>query len=153
LPIYDLTGAPRVAAVMSDGSTFANIHPYPQNGSQPYAWLEPRIAQHAVPGKGMVITEAGYHTGVGNTTWEGVDELTQAKLTLNLLVDATKLGVSRTYLYQLFDSPDSTGINADKNLGLFDASFQPKAAAVAIHNLTTILADNAAAAHDFATHA
>lgn len=150
---YDLTGAPRTVAVAGDAADYVNIHPYPKLGAQPYNTLANAMMQHGVAGKGMVITEAGYHTGVGNASWEGVDETTQAKLTLNLIADATKLGVAHTYLYQLIDTDDPTGINADKNLGLFDSAFQPKKVATAIHNLTTILADDAANAASFATHA
>lgn len=151
--IYDLTGAPRTAAVAGDASDYVNIHPYPKLGAQPYDALATAMAQHGVAGKGMVITEAGYHTGIGNASWEGVDETTQAKLTLNLIADATRLGVGHIYLYQLLDSQDATGIDVDKNLGLFDTAFKPKTVATAIHNLTTILADDTANASSFATHA
>ncbi|HYZ48487.1 MAG TPA: M10 family metallopeptidase C-terminal domain-containing protein, partial [Sphingomonas sp.] len=152
LPIYGLSGAPRVAATTGDASQFVNIHPYAQHGDQPYDGLAARIGAKAIATKGMVITEAGYHTGVGNKTWEGVDEATQAKLTLNLLADATKLGVAQTYLYQLTDLPDPTGVGADAHLGLFDTSFRPKPVATAIHNLTSILADSGAAADSFQVH-
>lgn len=99
-----------------------------------------------------MLTEAGWHTGTNNPTWEGVDQLTQAKLTLNLLADATLLGISQTFLYQLTDFADATGRNADSNLGLFDKGYTPKLAATAIHNLTTIIADTGGTASSFATH-
>lgn len=153
IDIYNLTGAPRAAALLNNSAEYANIHPYPQFGAQPYDVLATRIGLHGVPNKGMVITEAGYHTGIGNTAWEGVDQLTQAKLTLNLLADATKLGVAHTYLYQLIDYADPTGVNPDKNLGLFNKDFTAKPVATAIHNLTSILADEGPRAESFATHA
>jgi Ca2+-binding RTX toxin-like protein len=150
LALYDFTGGIRSAATMGDAASFANIHPYPQGGNQAYDWLKSAILAHAAPGKGMVITEAGYTCTIGAKGIEGVDELTQAKLTLNLLADATVLGVDKTYLYQLFDT-GSAG-TADSGFGLFNADGTAKPAATAIHNLTTILADKAAGADSFATH-
>ena len=151
--IYDLTGAPTVAAVMGDSATYANIHPYAQNGDQPFEMLAARIGQRLVPDKGMVITEAGYSTLTGSDAWEGVNQLTQAKLTLNLIADATVLGVSQTYLYQLFDASGAAANTIDGTLGLFDANLQPKLAATALHNLAAVLTDDPAAPADYVTHA
>lgn len=150
---YDLTGAPRSAESSANASQFVNIHPYPQNGNQPGVALLNSAARHTVAGKELVITEAGYHTGKTTTGWEGVDLATQAKLTLNLLADAVKLGVSSTYLYQLKDNKDPNGEKVDANLGLFDSMLNAKPVATAIHNLTSILADKTATAASFATHA
>lgn len=152
-PIYDLTGAPRSATLSADRAGYVNIHPYIQNGDEPGQKLAGIIAQHAVPGKGVVITETGYQTGPTANGWEGVDQATQAKLTLNLLADATKLGVSQTYLYQLKDYRDTGVASPDNHLGLFDTAMNPKPVATAIHNLTAILADTGSAATSFSTHA
>lgn len=148
--LYDFTGAQRSALTMADAAGYANFHPYPQAGAQPFEWLKARAATHAVPGKGLVITESGYTTTTGLTGMEGVDLLTQAKLTLNLLADATLLGVSKTYLYHLFDGARAG--TAEAGFGLFDIKLQPKPVATAIHNLTAILADPGAPAGGFATH-
>ena len=145
--IFDLTGAHVI-----DAAQFENVHLYVRNGDQPLTTISNSVATQAQlePGKPMVITEIGYHTGVGNTTWEGVDETTQAKLTLNTLLDAEKLGVSQTYLFQLFDAySDPIGTGIDRNMGLFEYGYEPKKAAVALHNLTTVLADHGAAASTF----
>ena len=151
--LYDLTGAARSTKLAADGADFVNLHPYPQDGGQPFRFLQTRIAQHALPDKGLVITESGYQTGATANGWEAVDELAQAKLTLNLLADATILGVARTFLYQLKDYADPTGATVDRNLGLFDPAYQPKPVARAIHDLMAILADPGAGADSFATHA
>ncbi len=101
--------------------------------------------QRAVmPGGGIVLTEAGYYSLPGGGSWGGVDLTTQAKpRLLNLLFDAAKLGVSRTYLYQLLDAyPDPSNTDMEKHFGLFDINNKPKPVAAAIHNLTTILADS-----------
>lgn len=134
---YSLTGA-RV----NDTTEFANFHSYPVKGLQPYKALARNpVTTGVTPDKPLVLTETGYHTAVGpNTRWEGVDEATQAKLTLNLLFDAHRLGIERTYLYQLSDGyADPGGTNIDRHLGLFDRDFVPKQSAVAIHNLTAAL--------------
>lgn len=135
---YSLTGA-RVDTAMA----FANYHSYVKGGNQPFAALSRNPVSTGVVAADtpLVLTEVGYHTAVGTTPgWEGVDQLTQAKLTLNLLFDAHRLGIERVYLYQLLDVyPDPTGTSVDRNLGLFDARYQPKLAATAIHNLTGIL--------------
>ena len=57
--------------------------------------------------------------------------------------DAAKLGVPQTYLYELLDPwADATGDNMQRHFGLFDINNKPKIAATALHNLTTILADD-----------
>ncbi|WP_340315240.1 calcium-binding protein [Rhizorhabdus argentea] len=146
---YGLTGANIVQDV-----DYSNFHAYPKNGAQPLRTLMAGIKDQtsAMAGKPTVLTEAGYYTAPTSSNWGGVDQATQAKQTLNLLMDATKLGVSHTYLYQLLDAyADPSGVSVDKNLGLFDLSNNPKLAATAIHNLTTILGDGGATATTFTT--
>ena len=156
IALYNLTGASRSAQLVGDGANFVNLHPYPTNGQQPGAYLLQHVAQNAVAGKGIVITEAGYMTGsgsslsVGGAAASGVDALTQAKETLNLIADAATLGVADTFLYELKDYASTA---AADNFGLFGTAMAPKPAAVAIHNLTTILADTGSNAATFATTA
>lgn len=135
---YSLTGA-----AVNDDTAYANVHAYPGAGNQPGGIIGRVLAHHADSSKPLVLTETGYHTATGaGTAWEGVNEKTQAKLTLNLLFDAISGGVNTVYLYQLMDGfLDPSGKNVDHHLGLFDAYARPKPAAVAIHNLTTILTD------------
>lgn len=148
---YDLTGVPQSAELASIATDYVNLHPYPKLGKQPFSVLATAVAQRTDGQKGVVITETGYHTGSASAVWEAVDETTQAKLTLNLIADAARLGVATTYLYDLADKPDPTGTSVDANMGLFDQALQPKPVATALHNLTTILADGAPTAPDFTT--
>ena len=150
VPIYDLTGAPMSDTLEGDASDDTNIHAYQKSGAQPYDMLARAVGNFTVPDKGVVITETGYHTALNNATWEGVSQITQAKMTLNLLADAASLGVAQTFIYQLVDYRDATGVAVDKHIGLFTSNFTPKIAATAIHNFTTILADDGADAHSFA---
>jgi hypothetical protein len=94
------------------------------------------------PGLPMAVTEAGYYTLPGSPS--GVDELVQAKYTLDMLMDSAKSGVTQIYLYELLDQlPDPNGASRQLHYGLFHNDGTPKLAAVAIHNLTTILKDPA----------
>ena len=60
------------------------------------------FAQINAPGLPNVITETGYNTDTSDT-YSGVDQTVQAKFTLDTLVDAYKMGVAKTYLYELLD--------------------------------------------------
>ncbi|MBV9512017.1 MAG: hypothetical protein JO303_17215, partial [Caulobacteraceae bacterium] len=102
-------------------------------------------------GDPLYIKKAGYTTLLGvHGGVEGVDQTTQAKLELNMIMDAAKLGVADTYLYDLIDyASDPLGKTAADHYGLFTTSNTPKTVATAIHNLTTILSDTGAAAATF----
>jgi hypothetical protein len=138
IPVFNYTGFPDAGGK----ADFTNIHPYPKHGAQPRYELVRNLDIYSklTPGKPVVITETGYPTLSVASDWGGVDERTQALLTLNLLLDAANLGIRRTYIYQLLDAyPDHSGVDVDKHLGLFDLAYQPKPAAQAIHNLLTVL--------------
>ena len=138
---------------------YGNAHPYPKDGAQPGHLLFTRDEQWAgingaMPGKAMMFTEFGYHTLVGSPApmqWEGVDEATQAVMLLNGLFDAAVDGVRRTYIYQLLDGQaDPVGQPTQENhFGLFRFDGTPKAAATAIRNLLTLIADAGADASNF----
>ncbi|OPY94025.1 hypothetical protein A5906_15140 [Bradyrhizobium sacchari] len=118
---------------------YANSHAYVGTASSPQTVLNMLLANatSVASGKPVVITETGYST-VTSASYIGVDQTVQAKSILNTLVDAFKGGVATTYLYELLDH----GSDAGSNMGLFNADGTPKMAATAIHNLTTILADD-----------
>lgn len=81
-----------------------------------------------------MITETGYQTNTANA-YSGADQTVQAKLTLDELMDTFAAGISRVYLYELFDE-------GGENFGLFDANGTPKSAATAVHNLMMILSNS-----------
>jgi hypothetical protein len=126
-------------------------HPYPTNGEPPDLAVDPSeaLSNETAPYGPAVYTETGYSTNGGTTGDVNAD--VQAKYTLDLLMDDAKNGIAETYIYQLLDAyaPDST--QGDSGYGLFDYTGAPKEAAVAIHDLTTILADSGANATTFAT--
>ena len=148
IPVLNFTDNP-ITAGMADA---ANGHPYPKNGAQPLAALTNAVngLEAVTPGKPVYFTEAGYPTLPSPGQSQGVDDLTQAKLTLNLIMDAANLGVAATYLYDLADdAADPTGSIVGDHFGLFTKAGAAKPSAVAIHNLTTILADGGASANTF----
>ncbi|MBM0204187.1 choice-of-anchor C family protein [Micromonospora sp. STR1s_5] len=149
--VYNLTSYP---TLVGRADAF-NLHLYAPDGEQPEATIMTglRDAASAMPGAPTVITETGYYTLPTGGIWGGVDEATQAKLTLNLMLDAVRLGVEETYLYQLLDAyPDPGGTDMERHFGLFDIDNKPKAAAQAIHNLTAVLRDSAVNAAAFPLH-
>ncbi|MDN3274167.1 hypothetical protein QWJ07_07935 [Frankia sp. RB7] len=134
---------------MSSSVDYVNAHAYVSTGSTPASSLAATLSavEVAAPSKPVVITETGYTTQA-NTQYLGVDETVQAKSILNTLVDAYKDGVSSTYLYELFDrNSASSDTNPEDKFGLFHSDGTPKLAASAIHNLTTILADDGSGGH------
>ncbi|HEX4182671.1 MAG TPA: hypothetical protein VHY34_05390 [Caulobacteraceae bacterium] len=148
VPVLNFTDNP-ITAGLSDGS---NQHVYPHGGDQPLATVTAAYDQAlaTMPGEPVYFTETGYFSLPGHFSWEGVDLQTQAKLTLNLIMDDTQLGVSMTYLYDLIDDgPDPKNKIQTDHFGLFSFGGAAKPVAVAIHDLTSILADTGANAKTF----
>jgi hypothetical protein len=88
-----------------------------------------------------VCTETGWTTqGKGSITEEQ-----QARVFLNLYLDAFRQGWSYTFIYMLRDDPNQG------YWGLFGTDYQPKRSGIYLHNLTTILADRAASPKGKAT--
>jgi hypothetical protein len=149
VPVYDFTGGSTNEPV-AGLADYANIHVYPWNGDQP-AWY---ITASSTAEYGdaaplpEVITEAGYNTDIAATSGVSLDA--QAKMTLNLLMDSAKDGVSETYLYELLDEyPDPNNLNSGNDWGLFSGSNSPLPVAQAIHDLNSILSDVGAGASTF----
>lgn len=138
VPIIGMSSWPPVATA-SDAN---NLHIYPNNGNQPGTDIANGVAvQVAVDtGKAFVISEMGWFTAPGvsapGTGWVGVDEATQAKLMLNAYMDAASLGALGLEFYEL---RDWIYTDAAAHFGLFHSDDTPKLAAVALHNLQTIL--------------
>ncbi|MDA9400869.1 RHS repeat protein [Bradyrhizobium sp. CCBAU 45389] len=134
---------------LSGSTDYANSHAYVSTSLTPAAALEALLGNAtSVTGTDpVVITETGYTTK-SDTPYIGANENVQAKSILNTLVDAYKDGVSTTYLYQLLDASASNDTtDSESHWGLFNSDGTPKLAATAIHNLTTILADDGTGGH------
>jgi Ca2+-binding RTX toxin-like protein len=133
------TGPDPVAAGLAD---YDNQHPYPQAGQAPAGWVSRSMAlpNTTAAGEPAVYTETGYTTAAN-----GVSPDVQAKYTLDLLFDTAGQTISRTYLYQLMDAYAPGSPQGDDGYGLFDDAQAAKPAAMAIHDLTTILGADGAA--------
>jgi Ca2+-binding RTX toxin-like protein len=151
--VYDLTLAwtdtaqYKALGDLSAAADYGNMHIYFNGGSSPSVVWNSYLGFAKIPDAQdpAVVTETGYSTLPTNV--DGVDEVVQAKNTLNLLMDATKSGVAETYLYELLDQmPDPSGTDPEMHFGLFHNDGTPKIAATAIHNLTTILSTGTGAA-------
>ena len=128
-------------ATSTTGYDYAAIHPYANNANAPLAYLKANIA--AVPaGKSFVVTETGYSTL--STASGGVDAHVQAIYNLDMIFDAKSAGAATVFLYELLDAyPDATGTSAGNHFGLFDNGNTAKPAAIALHDLTSILGGGA----------
>jgi Zn-dependent membrane protease YugP len=135
-------------------SDYGNAHVYFPAGTAPGAHLQTYVtmANQLTPGDRMFLTETGFPTNGSGPGNQGVSETVQAKYTLDVVMDAYKQGVARTFLYELQDQfSDPGNTDQEKHYGLFRHDGSAKPAAVALHNLTTILADTAAGAATFKT--
>jgi membrane-associated protease RseP (regulator of RpoE activity) len=133
---------------------YGNAHVYFAAGTPPADHLAKFIdmANTMTPGDRMFLTETGLPTNGSGPGNQGVSETVQAKYTLNLLMDAYQQGVVRTFLYELQDEfADPQNQDQEQHYGLFRHDGSAKPAAVALHNLTSILGDTASNAATFTT--
>ncbi|MBW4024134.1 MAG: hypothetical protein HIU92_13580 [Proteobacteria bacterium] len=139
IAVYYYTGLD-TATKLTGLADFANCHPYSSAGQQPARRIAAEFAKQftMAPPYPKVITEAGYFDVPSAPN--GVDNTTQAKNTLNLYMDAFAQGAAITYVYQLVSAYTDQG--SDTQSGMFNIDHSPKPVATAVHNLTTILADD-----------
>ena len=124
-------------------ANYANAHTYPGTGNPPGTTIAAldADAQLAAVGRPVITTEFGYYTSGSGSDVNSVSQTEQAKYILDGLMDAYAQGTAKTYLYELLDEQTGNG-QAWGNFGLFTSSGTAKPAAVALHDLTTLLADN-----------
>ena len=149
-PSYGQQSSFALASNTAATSNYGNIHEYWGTGNPPGGAIPGMVANaQIVSGSNPIVaTEAGYYTGAslegsGQYDQSGVDQLVQAKYDLTTLFDNWQNGVQNTYLYDLMDTvADPSNTNFEDHFGLFNSNGTPKLAAVAIHNLFTILGDS-----------
>jgi hypothetical protein len=151
--LRDRTILSATGMLRASSGDWANYHSYPWHGEQPFRTLQREQLKQtaAMSGRPVALTETGYYTLPADTkAWGGVDEATQAKLVLTTYLDAVRLGVVRTYIYQLLDAyPDPEGSLSEHHFGFFRLDNSPKPAATAVRNLVRMLRDGGAAARRF----
>ena len=117
---------------------FGNAHTYPNVG-QSTDWAMQRLnglARMADSTDPVITTEIGWNES------QGFGQANIAKYVLQAALDGMKDGDAKTYFYGLFD--DGSGL-----FGLMNQDGTPKPAGIALHNLTTLLADTSATASTF----
>ncbi len=137
--VNDYQGDYGAVGNLSGIATYANAHTYPTVG-QGTDWAIQRLnglAQIAATSDPVITTEIGWNES------QGYGQTNIAKYVLQAALDGMKDGDVKTYLYGLFD--DGSGL-----FGLMNQDGTPKPAGTALHDLTTLLADNGAAAATFA---
>jgi hypothetical protein len=86
------------------------------------------LAQMISVGEPVVSTETGYESGTG------LSDAIIGRYEVRTLFESLRLGVKRTYLYELIDDPSG-------NWGLLTGGFAPRPAYTAIHNVLSLLND------------
>ena len=127
---------------------FANAHTFFGSGNNPafQNWIGTLNADalRTTPRKPIIVTESGYTTSGSTTNQHDVNDVEQAKYTLDITLDMFKAGDVRTYLYELLD--EQTGSTERENtFGLFFSDGTPKPSGTAVHNLISLLSDARAA--------
>ena len=116
---------------------YGNGHTYPNPGQTPDDAIQMinGLAPLAAAGRPVITTEIGWDNA-------SFTQAQVAKYVVDAALDGIKDGDVKTYFYALFD--DASG-----QFGLMNADGTPKPAGVALHDLTTLLADNGTNAASF----
>jgi uncharacterized membrane protein YgcG len=122
---------------MSPYTTYANAHTYPNPGQSPDSAIQQlnADAELAAASRPVITTEIGWD----NATFS---QASVAQYVVQAALDGIKDGDVKTYFYSLYD--DGSG-----QFGLMNQDGTPKPAGVALHDLTTLLADTGAHAATF----
>lgn len=129
---------------LSPYSDLANAHMYP--GGYPPSNEVSRITtalRGAVPGKPLVVTEAGYHNAVNTTNGHlPVPEDVAGVYLPRLMLEHYLHGDMRTYSYELIDEFDDPGLtDPEAHFGLLRHDLSPKPAYTAMKTLVGLLSD------------
>lgn len=144
IPVLALTSYP----VFANPADIGNIHVYSRSGGGVIDEIDGGLKderEHNPDRRSFWITESGYETLVGPGEYEGVSEDVQAKLLLDLLLNASVRGIDKVFLYQFLDQyTDPKDVQA--HFGIVRLDWQPKPAFAAIRNLIKIFSAGAAPA-------
>jgi hypothetical protein len=114
-----------------------SLHPYP-GGQPPEAAMPAQLrAARAAEGKPVVATESGYHNALRSDSGQPpVSEAASAVYLPRLLLEDFRLGVRRTFLYELADEkPDPALRDPEQHFGLLRSDLEPKPAFLAVQRL------------------
>ena len=88
------------------------------------------------------MTEAGYHTHLGEDHDEGISEALQAKMATTMFLSAFAQGIPKTFYYQLANQYTDPN-DQQSYFGLVDQSWAPKPAFTALKSMIAIVRDAA----------
>ena len=142
----DVTG-PMLAAACPIGSLadLGNVHSYP-GGQPPELLMQQKLGfeKAFVSGsKPVITTESGYNNATGASLARFPSpEWVAGTYLPRIFLEDLQLGIKRTYIYELVD--EGTNLKDPEHMyGLLRNDLSLKPAAVALQNLTSILADSA----------
>ncbi len=124
---------------------YGTIEKYYWDGTQPSGNLDEfpyafQTYQPTFAPKPMASSETGYSTDLNGTS-----EAAHAKYIPRLFAEYFRLGIQRTYSYELVDEfEDKLGTNREAHFGLLRRDVTPKPAYTALKNLIALLNDKGA---------
>jgi len=131
----------QLIANMEDRVDYGNFHLYQMDkppGDAMDWWHVPNVRM-SYPAKPLVCTEAGY-ASVFTKSYVGVGEYAQNRYVPRILLEHWRHGVTRTFLYELYDQGKSfDGKPEEKHFGLIKNEGAMKECALTIRNLIRIL--------------
>lgn len=139
-PAVTSSGAATSLGDLTTWLTQGNMHSYP-GGKSPVPSLVFNLTMvKPISGtRAVVATETGYHSDATVvTTHPAVSATAMARYVPRLALEYARAGVTRTFVYELFDTPGTSG---NMLFGLVNADGRVKPAYNALANLNAILAD------------
>jgi hypothetical protein len=132
---------------LSDALEYGNLHPYP--GGEP---LRPADLERQLDlvrsGSGsdpVIVTETGYHNAVNAPVppaQPAVSEQAAAIYVPRLLLEHFRVGIERTFLYELIDEHHEPSLtDQEQHFGLVRHDLSRKPAFTAVRNLLSLLED------------
>jgi hypothetical protein len=132
---------PALPAAARDG-TQINLHPYPSGRAPERPLAEALRSFDADPRRQRVyVTETGYDNALRSTaaTQPPISEQAAAPYVVRLALESFRLGVRRTFFYELLDEkPEPAGLDDQLHFGLLREDFSPKPAFVALRRLIAL---------------
>jgi hypothetical protein len=132
----------RTIAELRTDADFGNLHSYPAGQMPSNIFPEQLDIAHEIFGSlPIVMTETGYHNALADKNDQpGVSELAAAKYVPRIFLENFLHGISRTYLYELFDEAPNPDLNDNQlHWGLIRNDGTEKPAYTALANLLSIL--------------
>lgn len=122
----------------------ANLHHYTAGGPPERELDRLDEARRMAPGKPLWVTEMGFHTAVEQKGRQpAVTEAQQGSYLLRQLLEYSKSGVQRSFVYELLEQrPEPALENQERHFGLLRPDFTPKPAFTMLRTLMQELADD-----------